>query len=91
MIAKVITSASTREEVLACMERALSEMVTEGIATTIPFHERLLRDPNFRVGRYDTAFVELMKEAEGAGPDAERQAAREVAESLGETTEARSQ
>src|ERR1700704_5929861 len=50
MIAKVICVAQTRDEALSTMERALSEFVIEGVKTTIPFHLKLLKDPNFRAG-----------------------------------------
>ncbi|MEO5909685.1 MAG: acetyl-CoA carboxylase biotin carboxylase subunit [Pelobium sp.] len=58
MIAKVICVAQTREEALSTMERALSEFVIEGIKTTIPFHLKLLQDPNFRAGNFTTKFME---------------------------------
>lgn len=58
MIAKLITVAQTREEAICTMERALSEFVIEGIKTTIPFHLRLMQDPNFRAGNFTTKFME---------------------------------
>jgi acetyl-CoA carboxylase biotin carboxylase subunit len=58
MIAKLICVAQTREEALCTMERALSEFVIEGIKTTIPFHLKLMKDPNFRVGNFTTKFME---------------------------------
>lgn len=58
MIAKIICVAQTREEAICTMERALSEFVIEGIKTTIPFHLRLMRDPNFRAGNFTTKFME---------------------------------
>jgi acetyl-CoA carboxylase biotin carboxylase subunit len=58
MIAKLITVAQTREEALNTMERALSEFVVEGIKTTIPFHQQLMRNENFRKGNYTTKFME---------------------------------
>ncbi len=58
MIAKVICIAQTREEAICTMERALSEFVIEGIKTTIPFHLRLMKDPNFRAGNFTTKFME---------------------------------
>ena len=47
MIAKVIVSGQTREEAITRMKRALGEFVIEGIKTTIPFHIKLMDDPNF--------------------------------------------
>ena len=58
MIAKLICVAQTREEALCTMERALSEFVIEGIKTTIPFHLKLIKDPNFRAGNFTTKFME---------------------------------
>jgi len=58
MVAKLITMAQTREEAIAKMHRALSEFVVEGVKTTIPFHLRLMSDPNFIKGNYTTKFLE---------------------------------
>jgi acetyl-CoA carboxylase biotin carboxylase subunit len=59
MIAKVITYASTRDEAIARMKRALSEFVVEGIHTTIPFHLKLLEHEKFVEGQFNTKFLEL--------------------------------
>ncbi|HQF28472.1 MAG TPA: ATP-grasp domain-containing protein, partial [Bacteroidia bacterium] len=61
MIAKLITIAQTREEAIQTMERALSEFVIEGVKTTIPFHQQLMQDENFRKGNYTTKFLETFK------------------------------
>jgi acetyl-CoA carboxylase, biotin carboxylase subunit len=58
MIAKLIVSAQTREEALVRMKRALSEMVIEGVKTTIPFHLKLMDDPQFKAGNFTTKFLE---------------------------------
>jgi len=58
MIGKLIVSSFTREEVLAKMERALDEFIIEGIATTIPFHQKLMKDKSFRSGNFTTKFLE---------------------------------
>lgn len=57
MIAKLIVSAQTREEAIVKMERALSEFVIEGIYTTIPFHQQLMKNKDFREGNFTTAFM----------------------------------
>ncbi|MBK7739912.1 MAG: acetyl-CoA carboxylase biotin carboxylase subunit [Saprospiraceae bacterium] len=57
MIAKIICKAQTREEVILKMQRALDEFIVEGIKTTVPFHQRLLRDPNFITGDFNTGFL----------------------------------
>ena len=58
MIAKLIAIARTRDEAIDTMERALSEFVIEGIKTTIPFHQQLMKDENFRSGNFNTKFME---------------------------------
>ncbi len=58
MIAKLITVAQTREEAIAKMERALEEFIIDGIKTTIPFHQKLMKDEKFRKGEYTTKFME---------------------------------
>jgi len=61
MISKLITVAQTREEAIAKMERALDEYIIDGIKTTIPFHIKLMKDENFRKGKFTTAFMESFK------------------------------
>ncbi len=58
MIAKLITVAQTREEAIAKMQRALDEFVIEGVKTTIPFHQQLMRNEDFLNGNYTTKFME---------------------------------
>jgi acetyl-CoA carboxylase, biotin carboxylase subunit len=58
MIAKVIATGQSREEVLLRMKRALQEFVIEGIKTTIPFHIKLMDDERFKSGNFTTAFME---------------------------------
>lgn len=58
MIAKLITTAQTREEAINKMKRALDEFVIEGIKTTIPFHRQLMDDPDYVAGNYTTKFME---------------------------------
>jgi len=58
MIAKLITVAQTREEAIDKMSRALDEFVIEGIKTTIPFHQQLMKNEDFRKGNYTTKFLE---------------------------------
>ena len=59
MIAKVIAYGSTRDEAIARMKRALSEFYIEGIRTTIPFHQKVLENPVFLSGDFNTKFLEL--------------------------------
>jgi acetyl-CoA carboxylase, biotin carboxylase subunit len=58
MIAKLIVSGQSREEVLTRMKRALQEFVIEGIKTTIPFHIKLMDDAGFQSGMFTTKFLE---------------------------------
>lgn len=58
MIAKLICRAHSREECIEKMSRALDEFVVEGVKTTIPFHQQLMKDPNFRKGDFTTKFIE---------------------------------
>ncbi len=58
MIAKLIVSGSSREEVIVRMKRALQEFVIEGIKTTIPFHIRLMDDEGFRSGNFTTKYLD---------------------------------
>jgi acetyl-CoA carboxylase biotin carboxylase subunit len=39
------------------MERALDEFVIEGIKTTVPFHQKLMRNEDFRKGNFHTGFL----------------------------------
>jgi acetyl-CoA carboxylase biotin carboxylase subunit len=61
MIAKLITVAQTREEAITKMERALSEYIIEGVKSTIPFHQQLMQDKDFRSGNFTTKFMETFK------------------------------
>ena len=58
MVAKVIVSGQDREECLARGRRALDEFKIEGIATTLPFHRRVLDNEVFRAGEATTDFIE---------------------------------
>lgn len=58
MVAKLITTARTREEAINKMKRALDEFIVEGIKTTIPFHRQLMQHPDYISGNYTTKFME---------------------------------
>lgn len=58
MIAKLIVWAPTREEAIAKMKRALAEFEIEGIYSTIPFHQKLMKHPTFLKGDFDIKFLE---------------------------------
>ena len=61
MISKLIVVAQTREEAITKMERALDEYIIEGIKTTIPFHQKLMKDAKFREGDFTTKFMETFE------------------------------
>ena len=58
MVAKVITHGATREEAMARMRLALSEMIVDGISTNIPLHREILEDPAFQAGGVDIHHLE---------------------------------
>ena len=58
LIAKLIVKGADRLDAIKKMERALEEFIIEGIKTTIPFHLRVMRDKNYRDGKFDTHFLE---------------------------------
>ena len=58
LIAKLITVGATRINAIERMRRALGEDYITGIKTTVPFHAAIMRNGEFRDGRYDTSFIE---------------------------------
>ena len=67
MIAKLIVKGRDRAEAIGRMKRALEMFVIEGIKTSIPLHRRILADPDFAAGRFDTHFIERLFAANGVG------------------------
>ncbi len=65
MIAKLIVHASTRDQAIARMSRALGEYMITGIKTTIPFQQEIMRNRDFIAGKYDTGFVEKVLASRG--------------------------
>ena len=61
MIAKLITTAQTREEAINKMQRALDEFLIEGVKTTIPFHQKVMAHPKFLSGKYTTKFMDTFE------------------------------
>jgi acetyl-CoA carboxylase, biotin carboxylase subunit len=62
MIAKLITRGNNRMEAISRMRRSLEVMVVEGIKTNIALHRRVLSDPDFVRGNFDTGFLERLLE-----------------------------
>jgi acetyl-CoA carboxylase biotin carboxylase subunit len=58
LIAKIICWGKNREESISRMKRALEMTVVEGVKTTIPLHQKILNDEDFRAGRIETRFLE---------------------------------
>ena len=58
LIAKLIVHGATREEAMNRMQRALGQFVVQGIETSIPLHQAIFEDENFRKGEFDTKFME---------------------------------
>ncbi|OGU40193.1 MAG: acetyl-CoA carboxylase biotin carboxylase subunit [Ignavibacteria bacterium GWB2_35_12] len=58
LVAKLITFAPTRDGAIAKMQLALEEFVIEGIKTTIPFHLKMMQNPDFIAGNIDTKYLE---------------------------------
>jgi acetyl-CoA carboxylase biotin carboxylase subunit len=69
LIAKLIVRAKDRNEAISRMSRALEMFIVEGVYTTIPLHRKILADPDFRAGNFDTGFIErfLVKNGKNAG------------------------
>ena len=64
LIAKLIAWGADREESMARMRRALEMFIVEGIHTTIPLHQKIFQDEEFRRGQFDTKFMERFFERE---------------------------
>ena len=60
MIAKIITHGDTRNEAISKMKRALEEIVIEGVDTNIDFLFKIIKNPDFIRGNFDTSFIEKM-------------------------------
>ncbi|MCX7909603.1 MAG: acetyl-CoA carboxylase biotin carboxylase subunit [Ignavibacteria bacterium] len=58
LLAKLITWGTTRNEAIAKMKRALEEFVIEGVPSTIPFHLKMMENPDFLAGNIDTKYLE---------------------------------
>jgi acetyl-CoA carboxylase biotin carboxylase subunit len=78
LLSKLVTWGDTRAEALGRMRRALSEYAVGGIRTNLPLHRRILAEPSFESGEYDTGYIERFKDeicAPADGEDDERNAA----------------
>jgi len=67
LIAKLVVRGRDRAEAISRMSRALEMFVVEGIFTSIPLHQRIMADADFRAGNFDTKFMErFLPPAKGA-------------------------
>jgi len=57
LVAKLITYGVDRQEAIQRMQRALGMFIVEGIHTSIPLHQKILADPDFQAGKFDTNFI----------------------------------
>ena len=64
LIAKLIVTAPTREKLLKRSERCLQEFTVSGVKTTIPFHQKILANEDFKNGKTDTGLIERMMQAD---------------------------
>ena len=85
LLAKVIVWGESRDEALARSRRALDEMVVDGMATALPFHRAVVRDPAFTSHPFtvhtrwmETEFDNQIPPFAGAAEAAEEAAAREI-------------
>jgi acetyl-CoA carboxylase biotin carboxylase subunit len=60
LVAKLIAHGRDRAEAIARLHGALDGFVVEGIKTTIPLHKRIINDPDFIEGKFDTHFLERL-------------------------------
>jgi acetyl-CoA carboxylase biotin carboxylase subunit len=60
LIAKLVVYGRDRDEAIQRMKRALALTVIEGVKTTIPLHQKILEEPDFVAGRYNTRFLEMI-------------------------------
>jgi acetyl-CoA carboxylase biotin carboxylase subunit len=58
MVGKLIVYGKDRNDAIARMHRALSEFTVEGIRTTIPFHQKMMKNPDFISNNFDTKYLE---------------------------------
>jgi acetyl-CoA carboxylase biotin carboxylase subunit len=57
LVAKLVAYGADRTEAIRRMQRALSMFIVEGIHTSIPLHQKIMADPDFQAGKFDTNFI----------------------------------
>jgi acetyl-CoA carboxylase, biotin carboxylase subunit len=58
LIAKLVVHGANRAEAINRMSRALDMFIVEGISTSVPLHQKIMADPDFRAGNFDTHYLE---------------------------------
>ena len=58
LLAKLVVRGRTWEETVSRAHRSLEEFVLRGVKTTIPFMMRIMEEPDFQAGRFDTSYLE---------------------------------
>jgi acetyl-CoA carboxylase biotin carboxylase subunit len=82
LLGKLIVHAPDRERAIARMERALAELRIIGVETSTPFHQRVMREPDFRAGALDVRYLDRHGELMNTAPDEESAIAAAVAAAL---------
>jgi acetyl-CoA carboxylase, biotin carboxylase subunit len=82
MLAKLIVHAPTRIQAIERMKRALLELRVEGVDTAVPFHLRVMDEPDFRAGRLDIRYLDKHEEVMSPRPDEELLRAAALAAAL---------
>ena len=62
LLAKLVVRGRTWEETVSRARRSLEEFVLRGMKTTIPFMQRIMEEPDFQAGRFDTSYLETHPE-----------------------------
>jgi pyruvate carboxylase subunit A len=62
LLAKLVVRGRTWEETVSRARRSLEEFVLRGMKTTIPFMKRIMEEPDFQAGRFDTSYLETHPE-----------------------------
>jgi acetyl-CoA carboxylase biotin carboxylase subunit len=57
LIAKLVVHGKDRQEAIRRMSRALEMFIIEGISTSVPVHQKIMADPDFQAGNFDTHFL----------------------------------
>ena len=79
LVAKLIAIGASREEAIRRMRTALAEYQVGGIKTNIPFHQRILQDPDFLAGNIHTKYLdEFLTAQHEADQDVNQDASQDV-------------